>query len=335
MTRYLSDQNKVILLHESGTYAFQSGNGQWIGEVISNDILDNEGKLVDRFLGTGKRTYDNIVPGPKDITGTIVYHPVDMRIPFWAIGSTWDSGGATSNGTHFCTEVNTGSWLNPFISGGTGQNMVPTTFTLEDSKISPGTGRNMVRTVDGCVPDVVRVIAAQGEKVRVEVDYMGQNLDYTSGNTTGVSVQNTTSFLWNNCVLTVSGNVISTAKDVTLEINNNLVGPHYLNGSRVIDAPIVGNKDYLLTVTFDLRGDNANALYSGLYNQNSTFNTTFEMNGDSTAGSLHAIFFMSGCKMMSFDVPSEVEGTTEATMEITPRVIVGSAFDPTLKYNIW
>lgn len=213
--------------------------------------------------------------------------------------------------------------------------MVPTTFTLEDSKISPGTGRNMVRTVDGCVPDVVRVIAAQGEKVRVEVDYMGQNLDYTSGNTTGVSVQNTTPFLWNNCVLTVSGNVISTAKDVTLEINNNLVGPHYLNGSRVIDDPIVGNKDYLLTVTFDLRGDNANALYSGLYNQNSTFNTTFEMNGDNTAGSLHAIFFMSGCKMMSFDVPSEVEGTTEATMEITPRVIVGSAFDPTLKYNIW
>lgn len=341
MTRYLSDQNKVVLLHESGTYALASGAGRWIGEVQSNEIDDSEGKIVDRFMGTGRRGYDNIVPGPKDVTGTISFHPVDMRIPFWAIGSTTDSGGATSMGTHKAVEVGTDVWNNPFVSGATGAANVPITFTLEDSKTSPGTGRNMIRTVKGCVADRVRIIAAQGEKVMIECDYMGQNLDYTSGTSTTVTVPSATPYLWSHCTLILSGTNagetynLSTAKEITLEINNNLTGPHYLNGSRVIDAPIVGNKDYSLNVTMDLRGDQANVLYSGLYQQNKDFNAIFELNGDSTTGSLHTIFYMSGCKVMRMTAPSVVEGTTESVMEISPRMIIGSAFDATLKYNIY
>lgn len=345
MTRYLSDQNKVILLHESGTYALASGTGQWIGEVISNDISDEEGKIVDRFLGTGKRTFDSITPGLRDVTGTITYNAQDMRIPFWAIGSTWDSGGATSFGTHLVVEVNTGSWINPFVSGGTGQSMVPIGFTLEDSKTSPGTGRNSIRTIKGCIPDNIRITATQGEKVSIECDYIGQTLDYTSGATTGITVPTTTPYLWNNCSLILSGaNAgetynLNTAKEIVLEISNNIEGPHYLTGSgtisRDIGAPIVGNKDYRLSVTMDLRGDQADVIYSGLYKQNKTFNSIFELNGDTTTGSLHTIFFMSGCKVMSMENPSEVEGTTESTMEIIPRFIIGSAFDPTLKYNIY
>jgi hypothetical protein len=342
MTRYLNDQNKVVLLHESGTYAFTSGNGQWIGEVISNDITDEEGKIIDRFMGTGRRNFDSIVPGPRDVTGTIVYQAQDMRIPFWAIGSTTDSGTSTTIGFHRTNEVNTDVWNNPFISGGTGQSMPPLCFTIEDSKISPGTGRNFVRTVKGCVPDSVRVIATQGEKVKIECDYIGQTLAHSSGATTSVTVPSTTPYLWNNCTLVLSGAGanetynIATAKDITFEIQNNIVAPHYLNGSRDIDVPIVGNKDYLLTVTMDLMGTQSDAIYSGLYKQNKTFNTTFELNGDTgTTGSLHTIFFLSGCKMMNMTAPSELEGTTESVMEIRPRIVIGSAHDMTLKYNIW
>jgi hypothetical protein len=232
--------------------------------------------------------------------------------------------------------------MNPYVSGATGAPNIPMCFTLEDSKISPGTGRNMVRTLKGCIPDTVRIIATQGEKVRIECDYMGQWLDYTSGATTGITVPTTLPYMWNNCTLTLSGATanstyaITTAKDVTFEIRNNLTGPHYINGSRDIDAPIVGNKDYLLTTTFDMRGDQANLLYSGLYKRNTNFNVTFDLNGDNaTTGSLHTIFFMSGCQISSMDVPSEIEGTAETTMEIIPKIVVGSAFDPTLKYNPW
>lgn len=336
MTRYLSDQNKVVLLHESGTYAFTSGGGQWIGEVISNDIDDNEGKIIDRFLGTGRRNYDSISPGPRDVTGKIVYNAQDMRIPFWAIGSTTDSGTSTTIGFHRVNEVNTDVWINPFVSGGTGQSMTPVGFTIEDSKQSPGTGRNFNRTIKGCVPNTVRVVATQGEKVKIECDYIGQTLVHGSGTTTTVTVPNTTPYLWNNCTLTVSGNVIDTAKEVTFEINNNIEGPHYINGSRDIAAPIVRNKDYTLNVTMDLKGNQADAIYSGLFKQNSLFNTTFDLNGDvGTTGSLHTIFFLSGCNILSMDNPSEVEGTTETTMEIKPRIVIGSASDMVLKYNPW
>lgn len=334
MTRYLSDQNRVILLHESGTYALASGTGQWIGEVISNSISDDEGKIIDRFMGTGRRGYDNIVPGPIVVEGTVAYHAQDMRIPFWAIGSTTDSGTSTTIGTHFVNEVNSNVWINPFVSGGTNQYMVPTCFTLEDTKTAPSKVFN--RTIKGCVPNVVRIVATQGEKVMIEADYVAQSLAQTGNAATSVTQNTATPYLWSNCLLTVSGLVIATAKEFTFEINNNVESPQYLNGSRNISAPIVGNRDYKLTITADSTSPQADILYSGLYKNNATFNTTIDMNGDvSPTGSMHTIFFLSGCKIMSMDNPSEFEGVNEYTLEIMPRVVIGSAMDMTLKYNIW
>ena len=49
MARYIQDQNKVALLHESGTYANASGNGVWLGEVTENSIDDSEGKLENNL----------------------------------------------------------------------------------------------------------------------------------------------------------------------------------------------------------------------------------------------------------------------------------------------
>jgi len=336
MTRYISDQNKVVLLHESGTYAVTSGVGKWIGEVVDNNIVDAENKIIERYMGTARRDYDSCIPGPRDVTGTIIYHPIDMRIPFWAIGSVVDSGTSTNLAFHTVNEVNSDVWQNAYVSG-TGKLTTPPSFTIEDSKIAPGTGRNFIRTVKGVIPDSVRLILSQGEKARVECDYIGQTLYHSSGNTTtiGSSIAERP-YVWSDAVLTVGGSIVDTAKEITFEIDNNLEAPHYVNGSRDVANPYLGNKDYILTVNMDFNSTTADYFYSGLFKGNTTFNSILELdmdNGNAISG--HTIFFLSGCKLTNFEVPSKAEGTQEAVMEIRPRIVIGSSFDMTTKYNPW
>jgi len=252
-------------------------------------------------------------------------HPQDMRFAFWAIGSGAD-GSAGSAVSHLVEETSTSSWQSPFTSG-TGLLQAPISFTLEDSKQSPGTGANFIRTVNGCVANSVTINATQGEKVSMDVDWIGQSLTHSSGATTSVTEELNRPYLWSDCTLTVSGNTLETAKDISFEINNNTEAPHYVNGSRVIAAPYPGNKEYTLSVTADLDAPLADVLYTDLYKGNGTFNTTFDLDADVTAGSQHAIFAMSGCKIITMDVPSTTEGPSEYTMEIKPQSVIGSAFD--------
>lgn len=251
-----------------------------------------------------------------------------MRFAFWAIGSGAD-GAAGVKVTHLTEETSTSAWQSPFTSG-TGRLQAPISFTLEDSKQSPGTGANFIRTINGCVPNTVTVNAVQGEKVSVEVGYIGQSLTHSSGTTTSTTEPINRPYLWSDCLLTLSGNTIETAKDISFEINNNIEAPHYLNGSRVIAAPFPGTKDYTLTVTADLDAAIADNFYTDLFKGNGAFNTVFDLNADVTVGSQHTIFTMSGCKIISMDVPSVTEGVSEYTMEIKPRSVIGSAFDRVL-----
>jgi len=48
MVRFISEQNKIVFLHESGTYAATSGNGVWLGQVIENSIDDSENKIIQK-----------------------------------------------------------------------------------------------------------------------------------------------------------------------------------------------------------------------------------------------------------------------------------------------
>ena len=288
-------------------------------------IDDNENKLVNRYLGTNSRNFGEINQGPNDVTGTLTMHPQDMRFLFWAIGSGADSA-AGSAVSHLVVENSTSSWQSPFTSG-TDRLQAPISFTLEDSKQSPGTGANFIRTVNGCVVNTVTLNASQGEKVSLDVDWIGQNLTHSSGTTTTVTEELNRPYLWSDCSLTVSGNTLETAKDISFEVANNVEGPHYLNGSRVIAAPYPLNKDYTLSVTADLSAPLADVLYTDLFKGNGTFNTTLDLNADVTAGSQHTIIAMSGCKIMSMDVPSTTEGVSEFTLEIKPQSVIGSAFD--------
>jgi hypothetical protein len=318
---------------ESGTYAVASGTaGLWIGLVESNEIDDAENKMATRYLGTSTRSFVQMIPGPRDVTGTLTYAPQDMRIPFLTIGSVVD-GGSANKYTHLVTQVNTNVAQSSFTSGTLN---APNSFTLEDSKTAVGTNNTFIRTINGCVPNTVTLTATQGEKVSVEVAYIGQTLNFTSGTASTTTASTVTPYLWNNCSLVISGTTINTAKEVVLEIAQNVEAPHYLNGSRDISVPFQKNRDNKLTVTLDLNAPTSSLLYNELYKTNGQFDATFDLNADVIAtGSQHTIYFLSGCRITSMDAPSEVEGTTESTIEIQAPILIGSAFDTTPKYGYW
>lgn len=343
MARYISDQNKVVLINESGTYSTVSGNGEWIGEVTENTIEDAENKLEDRYLGTASRNFDNFVDGPRDVAGQTTYNAQDMRLPFLAIGSVVDSvsgTGTQSSDFHVVTEIDTDVWQSAFTSG-TNQDSAPFSFTIEDSKQSPGTGRNFVRTVNGCVLNTTTINASQGEKINVVADWIGQTLTHSSGTTTSVTEtlgSNIRPYLWSDTSLTIAGSTMDTIKEISFEINNNIEAPHYLNGSRDIGTPFPVNRMYAVTATMDLDGTDADMLYNELYKQNGSFNMTLDFNADGApagAGSQHAIFYMSGCVITSMENPSVVEGVNESTVEIRPQSVTGSSWEQTGRYNPW
>ncbi len=306
------------MLQESGTYAVPFGAGVWVGQVSTHDIDDAENLLENRFLGTTSRSYGAMEQGPRDVTGTVTYHPQDMRIPLWAIGSVNEASSGTNIMQWNAAQVDTDVQQSAFTSGTLNP---PISFTLEDSKQAPGTGRNSIRTINGAVPNVVTITAANSEKVEVGVDYIGQTLTYSSGTTTSVTEIVKTPYMFNDVSVTVNGSVLPSVKEVALEINQNLEAPHYLNGSRDIADPFPQNRDYTFTVTLDWESNNAQALYEDLYKNNGSFNAVFDLNRDevSIAGSQHAIITMSGCEIASIELPSENEGPSEATLELRPQ----------------
>lgn len=335
MARFISDQNKVVFLHESGTYATTDGTGVWIGQVTDHAITDAENKLVNRYLGTASRSYGSIELGPRDVTGNLTYNAQSMMIPFITIGSIYSESGATATTcVHTATQINSSSWQNPFASG-TGQFNAPKSFTLEDSKQSAGTGRNFVRTIVGCAPNTTTITATQGEKVVVVCDYIGQTLTPSSGTTTSVTEITTTPYLWDSSTITLAGSLIDTAKEIGLEINQNLTAPHYLNGSRDIAAPYPGNRDNILTVNLDLESDNAIMLYEEYYKADKTFNAVFDLDQDSSTGSQHSIYYMSGCQITTMDNPSASEGLTETSVEVTVQNMNGIEYNTVPTFNPW
>jgi len=342
MARYISDQNKVLGIHESGTYgAEMAGSSFWIGQVTDHSITHNEGVMINRYLGTADRNIDTFDVGPIDVTGTLTFFPQDMRVMFYTIGSVYDVSGTTVS-SHYATEINTNVWQSAYTSG-TGRLNAPFSFTLEDSKQAAGTGKNFIRTIRGIVPNTTTLTLSQGERATITTDYIGQSILHSSGTTTNVSEDTTRSFLWSDVTLKLggiganTGSTLTTSKSIDLEVNQNREAPHYINGSRVIAAPFNGDRDYTLSVTMDLNSDEASMLYRQFYIGGSLFHGELDLNADSTTGSKHAVFYMSGCRIMNMENPTALEGVTESTLEIRPTSLAGSAWDRVVSgiYNPW
>ncbi len=344
IARFIGDQQKVAGVHESGVYAAPylsgaglTGSAYWIGQVTEHSIDDAENYIEDRYMGTATQNYDTMEQGPKDVTGTLTYHPHDMRLMFYAIGSIVDVSGPQSE--HQVSEVNSDVWQSPFTSG-TGTHPAPMSFTLEDSKQSPGVGRNFVRNVHGCAINTAALTLTQGEKAVIDIDYIAEHLIYHSGTTTNLinsGTQAITPFMWDDSLLTLAGSPMDTSKEIVFTVNRNMKAQHYNNGSRAIGTPYTGQRDYTLDITMDLDGLDAGWLYKQYYRGGSTFNGDLTLDADIIAvGSKYAKFILSGCKITAMDNPSNADvDVTETTITVRPQSVTGSAFDRTHRYNPW
>jgi len=325
MTRFISDQNKVALLMESGTYSNTSGNGYWPGQVMSHDVDENENFLETRYLGTANRNWSVMEQGPRDYTGTLNYRVQDFRLLAFALGSVGVVSG--TNTTYFITEINNDARQSPWVSGLLN---APVSFTLEDSKVASGTGKNFIRTLRGCVPTTVTLTATQNEPVTCELGYVAQLCDYSSGNPTSITATTNRPYLWADTTITIGGSVVQTAKEVVLEVDQGTQGPHYLNGSKVIAAPFKENRNYTLTVTLDAESESIKPFYDQFFLGGSSLNITLDFNADNKAGvvgSQHAILIFSGCRFFDVTTPSPNEGVNEQTLVIRPQSFAATIYD--------
>jgi len=328
MARYAGDMNKVVLIHESGTYASPSGSGNWIGQVTSNSITDNENKLIERHMGTESREISSVENGPLDVEGTLTYNMQDQRLPFWAIGSVaeTESGGTYE---HTAVSIATNVKQSPFTSGALNP---PISFTLEDSKQAPGTGRNFIREINGTVIDTVTLTSSQGDKNTCEISYLGKTTEPKSGASTVVTERTEIPYLWSHTSLDLNGSPIRTPTEVSLEIARNATSPHYVNNERAGATPHQDESNYTLNVTLDLDSNDAMMLYDWKKN-NTKFNGVFDMNADSAStGSQHTIYTLSGCYITEMDPPSESTGISSTDVTIRPTKVTGKAYDQ-VQYN--
>lgn len=305
----------------------------WPGQVQSFSLNDAENPIVTRYIGDNDRSIAAFDDGPRDLTGTLTYAPQDMMLVAHALGSVYSVSG--TNAVHTATEINNNVIQSPFTSGGLN---APFSFTIEDSKQAPGTGGNFIRTLGGMVPNTLTITANQGEKVSIDVDFIGKEVTYSSGTTTSVTEKTFPAYTWGDVSMIFSGATafsVNTAKNLTFEINQNMEGPHYLTGSREISEPIPLNRDYTLNLTADLAQEFSTSLYEGFFRGGSEFNAVIDMNHVSDAGSQHTIITCSGCLITSMDTPSEVEGPQETTLEVRPKNVSMVVYDQTATYNPW
>ena len=342
MGRFISDQNKLVGIHESGTYGTSGGQIPefWIGMIQSHSVTEDEGLIEQRYFGTASRNFDTFIQGPVDITGTLEYNPQDMRIVFWNLGSTYSISG-TSTAINTSTEIDSDVIQSPFTSGTA--NNAPISFQIEDSKQSPGAGRNFNRIIRGVVPNVTTLDLSMNEKALVTVDYLAQSAITGSGATTTFTEMTRRPYLWSDAVLNIGiganlGSAIDTARNISWSIDNGREIPHYVTGSRVGKIPFNKNRIHTVELTMDWDGLQADMLYNNFYKGGSKFNMTLDLNADDTAGSQHVTYIMSGCFITSSDVPSPLEGVHETTLTIRPETVSATEynfFTSGMQFNPW
>ena len=322
MAKYLADQNQLAFFYEPDTYATGSnvGTPQWIGLVQDAGHDESPNVISIRYQGSTDRNIDTFADGPLDYTGTFAYYPQDWKFLGFAIGSIDETATA---GSHVISETNS----DDLIYAGSTNSLL--SFTLEDAKNSGVVGSNFIRTFGGCMVNTYSATFSQGEIVNCEVGYIAQTGSLGSGAVTATTATTTRPYMWSDTQLQIpSGTVYDNVTDMTFNINNNLEGQHYMNGSREIKNPLPLNRDYELTATFLSDSVNASTLYNH-YISGTIFNAMVQSIG--TPGSLFLV--MSGCKVTDMEVPSPVEGVIEQTATIIPQHVSAVIHDSILNYN--
>lgn len=332
MSIFVSDQNQVVFLYESGTYASPSGtSGQWLGLVQSHEPQDNENVQSFRFTGAGNRNVGMFVESARDYAGTLTFYPQDFKMLGFTLGSVLDSSGAITR--HAISELNSDGRY-AFTSGATTYQNFPS-FTIKDSKKGLADGTHQVRTYNGCVVDSYTITASEGNPVTVEVSYVAQSLTLGSKTTDIVNIankDNTRPYMWSDVTFELpDGTSMDTVKEISLAINNNLRPRHYVNGSRVVQAIIPTNREYEVSVTTDADTVWAKTLYEQYWQGGSTFNTA--LNFIINSGSEYHTIIMSGCKMTAMTSAIPNEDVNEFNFTFKPQTISSAGSDLVIPYN--
>jgi len=328
MARYTADMNRTGFFYESGTYATTTGTTlQWIGGVQNFDADDSTGVFRIRYQGTHTRNVDQFVDGPLDHTGTLSYYPQDWKMLVFALGSNADVSGTTS--THTISELSPGS-SSPFISG---TDNPFTSFAIEHSEKAVGTGQNFVRTYKGCVVDELSISMPQSEPVTVDVNWIAQNVTFSSGAPTSITEDTSRPFLWSDVKVHIpSGTVYDNITNARFTIRNNLEPKHFDNGSRVITVPVPGYREYMLELTLDGTSERTKTLYDQYFLGGSTFNAILDL---TVASNRNIAITLSGCKLVDMAAPGGLTGVNQQTVTIEPKNCVALVSDTTPKYNPW
>ena len=320
---FVADQNQVVMQYESGTYGstLTTGSrisGLWIGLVTDHTPTDEENVQNIRYTGTTNRNVGQFINTAKDYEGTITYHPQDIRMFQFALGSVLDSG-SPSPYAHAISEVNSDD-IYAFTSG-TGRNQNFASFTIVDSKKAAGDGEHQVRKYRGCVVNSLSLSVSQSEPFSCELNYMTQSLTIGSKNDDLVNIfdeDTSRPYLWSDVTFQKpSGTILQEVRELTWKVNNNLERRHYDNGSKIIDNLTPLNRDYELTLTLDANSSDADTLYNDNWQSGTTFNCMIE--SIISAGSEQFFIVMSGCKITSFESPSPSEGINEYNITIIPQ----------------
>lgn len=322
MSRLISDQNKIVLLLESGTYTNPSGTGHWPGQVQSHDITESENVILTRYLGASTRDVSQFNNGPLDVEGTLTFFPQDFRLLGYAMGSisTTSGTGQSSNYRHSLSAVNT-DVRNPWTSG----TFNPfASFTIEESSTSNVASQNSMRTIKGCNVNTYKLDLTQSAPASVTVDFIGQVGSWFSGATTAVTAGSTRPFLWSDAVFQIApdlaGGAAVTMEPVTslsFTLNNNFEFPHYINGSRVPAPGYPLNREYIIDVTQNLESTTVGSLYDTYFKGGSLFHCIIDLNNTVNTGSHHLIMTFSGCRITDMTSPGELEGVRELSYTIT------------------
>ena len=330
MSRYQAGGNQCAFIYESGAYANESGNAQWIGQVQSCNIDDQENVQQVRYQGNNTRNINQHIPLARDVDVTINYYPQDWKMLGLALGSVVD-GGSPSPYTHTLKELNgdavgyhTSGALNPFPS-----------ITIEDVKRGPGTNQNYKRTVRGATINSWKLSWSQGEILECEMNLMAQSVTFTSGAPSSVTPATTRPHIWKDVTLSApSGTNHITMSEGSFEVSNGLERKHYQNGSREASVPALGGRNYTIETTSDLTSETHRDLYHQYYKGGSTFNSIMIVDADGT-GSRDVTLTLSGCAITKMDSPSEIEGVNQVDMTIIPEQVTGVVNDTIELYNAW
>lgn len=336
MGRLNSGENITYWTYESGTYATQSGTGEWLGLVTNFEPADSEGVIIDRHHGTATRNADTYIPGPRNNGGTVTFRPQDFRMLMFALGTGSDSiVGSPAYYSHVLSELE--SDTAPYATSGT--NTPFASFVLETGQIY-ATGANLVRKYAGCCVDTLTLTSTPGEPLSVAVDFIAQSCTFSSGAMTlTASDPATRPYLWSDTQVHFPSGTKLDVKTWELMINNNIDrdGAHICNGSRVISVPHPTERGYSLTLTMDGESTQAARIY-GLYQsggnavEHAGINI-FNIHGNSSSG--NSWIALSGCVINDMVAPNPVEGINEWSLTLLPKSSDALIEDDTVLYNGW